>query len=461
MLVMKFGGSSVKDARAVDRVSTIVLGRLAGQPVVVVSALGGTTDTLVRILELIESGDGSAARDLAGAIRRHHEEVIDDVVTTPEQIRVARAAIDDGLNRLGRLIEGMDLLGEVSPRSRDAVLSLGELMAAPLLSCALRCRDLPAEPLDPREVVITDGRHGFASPDLAACCENCAKKIAPIVEAGRIPVLGGYVGATAGGVTTTLGRGGSDLTASLVARGLKASALEYWKDVDGILTADPGTVPGARPVTNLTFEEAAELAFLGARVLHPASIQPAVDAGVPVRVLNSYRPEARGTLITRKAGDGAAVSSDPRSAVVSIACKSHQLLVDVYSTRMLGASGFLRRVFEVFERLGLSVDHIATSEVNVSVTLAPTPRTAELTSLLGEVAQVRVREGVGVVSVVGHRIADTPGVAGAIFAALPDVNLHLITYGGSGVNLSFVMDTEHVPRVVRTLHASLIETRGD
>jgi aspartate kinase len=266
------------------------------------------------------------------------------------------------------------------------------------------------------------------------------------------------VGSTVEGVTTTLGRGGSDLTSSLVARALGAEGLEYWKDVDGILTADPRIVADARPVARLSFREAAELAFLGAQVLHPASIQPAVEAGVPVRVLNSYRAGSPGTLITMKRSGGPA--GEPERAVVSIPCKRDQILVNVFSSRMLGASGFLRRVFGVFERLDLSVDHIATSEVNVSVTLGRTRRLAELGSMLGEVADVDVREGVGVVSVVGDRIADTPGVAARLFGALGDINVLLITYGGSGVNLSFVVDDGRVPEAVCRLHDALFVEAG-
>ncbi len=459
MLVMKFGGSSIKDPSAVDRVAGVVGGRLAERPVVVVSALGKTTDSLVSILGHLERGEADMAREIAGMIRDHHERVIEDVVVEKAHAVEAMDAVSFCIARLSRLVEGMELLGEVSDRSRDAVLAMGELMAAPLITAALRSRGLLAQSEDPRALVITSCHHGRAVPDQSASTSRCRELLLPIVEAGRVPVVGGFVGSTADGVTTTLGRGGSDLTASVVARGIEADALEYWKDVDGILTADPGTVPCARPVSVLTFQEAAELAFLGAKVLHPASIQPAVDAGIPVRVKNSFRPDAEGTLITleRPADD---TSGDPRRSVVSVACKRGQILVNAFSTRMLGASGFLRRVFEVFERLELSVDHIATSEVNVSVTLAPTDRTTELASLLAEVADVRIRTGVGVISVVGEGISRTPGVAAVVFEALGDVNVHLITHGGSGVNLSFVVDDARVAEALRRLHAALFEQSG-
>jgi len=455
MIVMKFGGSSLCDRDAVDRVAGIVADRLALRPAVVVSAVGDTTDDLAAVLERVRAGDAHGARDAARAVRLRHEQVMGAVLPEGPERRHAAESLGSVFGKLERLIEGMDCLGEVSPRSSDAVLALGEIAAAPLIASFLSSRGLPAEAVDPREIILTDAAHGRAVPIVDASAARCAGRLRPMLEAGRLPVIGGYVGATAEGVTTTLGRGGSDLTASLVARALGADDLEFWKDVDGILTADPGIVPEARPVPRLSFEEAAELAFLGARVLHPASIQPAVEAGVPVRVKNSYRRDAPGTLITRERSAGPA--GGPSRAVVSIACKLDQILVNVFSTRMLGASGFLRRVFEVFERLDLSVDHIATSEVNVSVTLCETPRAAELASRLGEVAEVEVRRGVGVVSVVGDRIRATPGVAARLFGALGDINVLLITHGGSGVNLSFVVESGSVPLAVRRLHAALFE----
>jgi aspartate kinase len=453
MIVMKFGGSSVKDAAAVDRVAGIIETRREAQPVIVVSALGRTTDTLVEILDALDSGGARRARGLLARLRIHHEDVIAAVVGGEEEREEAMTALEGGLTTLERLVEGMELLGEVSPRSRDAVLASGELMAAPLLAAALRCRGLPAVFVDPREVVVTDETHEGARPDLDECAGRTVEELVPHIEEGRLPVLGGYVGCTPEGTTTTLGRGGSDLTASIIARGLRAQRLEYWKDVDGILTADPTMVEGARVVERLSFEEAAELAFLGAQVFHPAAIQPAVEAGVPVRVLNSYRPEAPGTLIERGGQEGP--HADPRAAVVSIASKSDQFLLNLYSTRMLGARGFLRKVFEVFENLDISVDHIATSEVNVSVTLAPTDRADDLASILAEVAEVEIKEHMGVVSVVGDRLSVTPGVAGTIFEALSHVNVHLITHGGSGVNLSFVVDSDEVKGVVGRLHEAL------
>jgi len=457
MIVMKFGGSSVKDAEAVDRVSGIIASRLDERPVVVVSAMGDTTDELAGVLEALELGRDEHAKAIAGAIAKRHLEIIDAVLSGDAR-EAARADISIHLAALDRRIAGMASLEEVSPRSRDAVLSVGELMSAALLARFAQARGLPATAVDPRRIIATDDRHCDARPDPALTEEACREVLAPMAAAGRIPVTGGFVGASREGRTTTLGRGGSDLSASLVAGALEAARLEFWKDVDGILTADPRIVPEARPVSRLTFAEAAELALLGAAVLHPASIQPALAAGVPVRVLNSYRADAPGTEI-RCEGAQERRDGDPAAAAKAIAFKRDQVLVNVHSNRMLGASGFLRRVFEVFDRLELSVDHIATSEVNVTVTMAATPAIGRLVDELSAIASATVRRDIGVVSVVGERLNETAGVASRIFGALRGVNVRLVTYGGSGVNLSMAVDDADVPEAVTRLHDELFFER--
>jgi aspartate kinase len=455
---MKFGGSSVKDEAAIASVVEVVRSRLSRRPVVVVSALGGITDALIGIADALERGETGRARDAATALLERHRETIAGVIPAGAERDDAVAALNAVGARLARLIDGMECLGEVSARSRDAVLALGETAAAPILAAALCSRGLTARAVDPARVLITDGSHGAAVPRLEATRERLRESVAPLVAAGEIPVLAGFVGTAGSGATTTLGRGGSDLTASVVAACLGASELEYWKDVPGILTADPRLVPEARPVPVLCFREAAQLAWLGARVLHPASIQPAVEAGIPVRVLSTFRPGEPGTVIGEDRGDrqDRAGESRPERAVKSIACKRDQLLVNVHSTRMLGASGFLRRVFEVFDRLELSVDHIATSEVDVTVTLGATPLVGRLRTELGEVATVEVQDGVGVVSLVGRRLTDTAGVGARIFGALERFNIRLVTYGGAGVNLSLVLDDRDVPEAVASLHRRLV-----
>jgi len=446
-MVMKFGGSSLADAAAVERVSSIVASRLRRNPVVVVSAMGDTTDTLVSLLAAVERGDAASARRIASEIAVAYREARCAIGADVSCGGAKR--LEQELAALDRYVDGMLALGEVSPRSRDAVLAFGELATAGLFADALTARGIDAAALDPREVIATDSRHGAATPDEALVCALAPRLVGPLLAAGVVPVIGGFVGATRDGVTTTLGRGGSDLTASILAAGLGADALEFWKDVDGILTADPRIVAEALPIPSLSFREASELAFLGARVLHPSSIKPAVDAMIPVRVLNSHHPEAPGTSIVRGPAEGRAHAA----IATSIAHKRDQVLVNVHSTRMLGATGFLRRVFEVFDMLGISVDHVVTSEVNVTVTIGSQPGIERLAEELSQVASITVRPGVGVVSVVGESLAAKPGAASRILGALDGAELRLLTYGGFGVNLSVVVDDGEVDAAVQRLHA--------
>ena len=445
----------MKDAEAVDRVSEIIAGRRDEAPIVVVSAMGGTTDDLEEILETLGRGEVKEARSIAGDLGERHREIASKILPEGPLRSEALGVLEEHEETLDRYIEGISCLGEVSPRSRDAVLSLGELISSALMTRFLRSRSVEAAWVDPRGAVVTDGEHTIASPRLEETRRACREAFAPILSEGIVPVTGGFVGASDENATTTLGRGGSDLSASLIAAAVGADRIEFWKDVDGILTADPRIVPGARPVSSLTFRETAEIAFLGARVLHPSSIQPAVRERIPVRVLNSYRPDAPGTEI-RATGPSCGKIAGPRGAVAAIAYKRGQILLNVHSNRMLGASGFLKTVFEVFDRLRIPVDHIATSEVNVTVTMAPSRSLDRLREDLGTIARVEVIDNAGIVSVVGENLARTPGVASRVFAALDTLNVTLITYGGSGVNLSLALADPDVPRAVSRLHEELI-----
>ncbi len=461
MIIMKFGGSSVKDVAALERVVGIIGSRCHEDPVVVVSAMGDSTDRLTKILDLLERGQNAQARATAKRLSSDHASIARKILPEGEILSELLKTIQSHFSRMDNLIEGMACLGEVSPRSRDAVLSFGEIASSSMLAAYCRSVNIPAEAIDPTKLILTDARFTGATPDPAGTKKRCAQFLSPVVARMAIPVVGGFVGADEHGVTTTLGRGGSDLTASILAGAMNASALEYWKDVDGILDADPRIVPQAKPVQRITFREAAELATLGAKILHPASIQPAVLANVPVRVLNFNEPLANGTTITSAAEPDHDFPDRSSPAVSSITYKRSQAMINIYSTRMLGTSGFLRRVFEVFDRLKISVDHIATSEVNVTVTVGRTDALEALRRELAEIATVSVDDNVGVVSLVGERLPATPGVAARIFRALTGINVSLITYGGSGVNLSVVVGNDNVDTAVRKLHKELFETSED
>jgi aspartate kinase len=444
--VLKFGGTSVGDAEAIGRVADIVRARLAARPVVVVSAMAGVTNQLLTLAHAAANGGLLAALEAIGEIRRRHEAAAARLLGEPAPSGLL-AELGALLDEVAALAEALATLGFVTPRSLDAVAATGERLSAPLVTAALAARGVPATLVDARRVVRTDGHFTQAAPDLAAIRAAAHEEVVPIVSRDEVPVLGGFIGATDRGVTTTLGRGGSDFSAALLGAALQAVAIEIWTDVDGMLTADPRVIPEARRIERLTFEEAAELASFGAKVLHPSTIAPAVLAGIPVHVLNARRPAdgGGGTLISRDA---------PRRGVTAIAAKRGVPLVNVRTGDMLLAHGFLRRVFEVFERHRTSVDLVSTSEVSISVTPDDGARLADVVADLAPLGDVGVEWECGVIAVVGTGLADGGDTMARALGALGPTRVRMASLSASGLNLSLVVDDAEVVPAMRRLHAA-------
>jgi aspartate kinase len=342
-------------------------------------------------------------------------------------------------------VQALGVLREVSPRWLDAIAATGEILSSHIVAAALTSHGLRAEWIDARRAVITDGEHTAAAPLFPETTSSLMASVDPPLAAGRIAVLGGYVGATRQGLTTTLGRGGSDYSAAIVGACLGASEIQIWTDVDGMLTADPRLVPDPYVVPHLSFAEASELAYFGAKVLHPATIQPAVARNIPVRILNSHRPHARGTLIT---------ASRPRSArpLTAIASKNQVSVVSITSTRMLMAHGFLRRLFEVFEKWKTAVDVITTSEVTVSVTVDDRRRLPAIVEALSEFADVEAEHDMAIVCVVGEGLQSDPHLIGQVLQSVGDVEIRLVSQAASRRNVTFVIREEQLPDALGRLH---------
>lgn len=444
MIVCKFGGTSVGDAEAVARAASIVGSRRDRSPVVVVSALGGTTNELLRVAEQSARGQLiGALRGVEGLRDRHLTQTERLLAGGPDAAEVSNE-ISAMFDELAALAEALATLGDLTPRSLDAIASLGEQLSSVLVVAAFRKLGLPAEHLDARQIMITDGAHTRAEPQTEAINEAAQRLVMPVVRAGRIPVLGGFIGSVQGtGVTTTLGRGGSDYSASLVGAALQAEAIEIWTDVDGMLTADPRVVPEARLIERIGFEEASELASFGAKVLHPNTIAPAVMRGIPVWVLNSRRPEGTGTLITFDA---------PRRNVTAIAGKTGVTVVKVRSPRMLLAEGFMRALFDVFARHRTSVDVVSTSEVSVSVTIDDASRLEALVVDLRALGDVSIERNRGIVSVVGSGLSDGGAAMATALSAIGDLRVHMLSLSASGINLTIVLDGDQVAPVMQRLH---------
>jgi aspartate kinase len=453
MIVLKFGGTSVGDGVRIGRVADLVASRRVERPLVVVSAMGGITDLLVALKGASKGKDRSAAEAALLGLADRHRAALDLLALPEADARACDAALERELNRARELSLGISLLEEISPRTSDGLLALGELVSSRFLHAALRARGVDAAWVDPRAVLATDATYGAAVPDEATTARRVSEAVRPHLDAGRVVVTGGFVGAAPDGSTTTLGRGGSDYSAALLGAaladtGAHVPVIEIWTDVDGILTADPRLVPAARLVPEVGYAEAAELAFFGAKVLHPATIRPAVARGIPVAVRNTFRPEVAGTVVTADA---------PGHGVRAVAMRTGVAALFVGSPRMLLAHGYAARVFSVFERLGVSVDVIATSEVSISITVDEKAPLDLLAAGLSEFAEVSILRNLAVLSVVGKGLRTTPGVAARTFAALRDVNVVLISQGASETNITFVVDAADAAEALRRLHREFFE----
>jgi len=448
-VIMKFGGTSVKDAEAVARLVRIV----AGEPrprLVVVSALAGVTDALLAAARLAEAGDGTGAREAVRALHRRHEQMA-AVARAAERRAALLAATDALFDELEAIVRALAVVGEVSPRSADAIAAFGELASSRIVASALEDAGIPARWIDARSVLVTDARHGAAVPDRPATDARLRSTVRPLLDEGLVPVTGGFVGTTPAGITTTLGRGGSDYSAALFGAGLGAGEIQIWTDVDGMLTADPRMVSGPQVVPSLSFDEASELAYFGAKVLHPSTILPAVARGIPVRILNSHRPDGPGTLVSRsvKGGEG---------GPVAIACKRGLTRIDIASSRMLMAYGFLRRVFEVFERHRTPVDVVTTSEVSVSVTIDDRRALDAIVAELATFADVSSEDGMAIVCAVGERLGTDPRLATRVLGALEGLPLAMVSQGGSRKNITVVLRDADAPAAMERLHRRFFET---
>jgi aspartate kinase len=451
-VIMKFGGTSVADAEAMQRVIAIVKGQIDAHPgsrlpVVVVSAMSKVTDRLVEVGRLASEGEGEAAAGLLAELLRRHAGVASGLVDGQELAAVI-GQLEEEFAELTRIVRGLAVSRDVPPRATDAILAMGELASSRIVTAAFTARHVPAVWVDARTVLVTDADHTAAMPDMTATAERMREVVATKVAAGLVPVMAGFIGATADGVTTTLGRGGSDYSAAIFGACLDVDEIQIWTDVDGMLTADPRIVPEPRLVPQLSFAEASELAYFGAKVLHPSTILPAVAKNIPVRILNSRRPEVTGTRITAEAApDGAALTA--------LACKRGVTVIDITSTRMLMAHGFLRRLFEVFERFRMPVDVVTTSEVSVSVTVDNPRRLQDVIDNLQVFAEVATEPNMAIVSIVGENLRVDPSLFGRAVTSLDRIPLRLVSQAASRRNITFVIRDADVPEAMNRLHQAL------
>ena len=446
LVVMKFGGTSVEDAAAMERTAGIVRGRrrLGLEAVVVVSAMAKVTDLLLAAAAAAGRGDKAGALAIGARLRVRHLDTGAALMDAERLVRVQQV-LHQEFDALDDLLRGISAVGELTPRTNDLVVSFGERLSSRMVAEAFDQRGLHGAHVDARSCIVTDSNYGKAVPQEAAIEAKLSEIVLPLIEAGKTPVMGGFIGANAEGITTTLGRGGSDYTAALVGGGLHAGAIEIWTDVNGIMTTDPRICPDALRVKTISFEEAAELAYFGAKVLHPATILPAVQKSIPVWVLNSRNAENEGTKIT-------AMAARCASPFKSIAAKKRLTIVDVVASRMLMSHGYLKAVFDVFDKYKCAIDMVSTSEVSISLSVDSNQQLPEICAELSKIADVKMEGHKALVCLVGEDIRGHNGIAGQVFSAISHVNVRMISQGASEINMSFMIDEEDVEEAVRSLH---------
>lgn len=447
LVVMKFGGTSVEDAQAIERTAEIVRGRRERglEAAVVVSAMAKVTDLLLSAAAAAGRGDKAGALAIGSRLRHRHIDTSTALLEAERFVRLQQM-LHQEFDALDDLLRGIAAVGELTPRTNDLVVSFGERLSSRMIAEAFDQHGLHGAHVDARSCIITDATYGKAVPQESLIEQRLAAIVLPLIEAGKTPVIGGFIGSTIDGVTTTLGRGGSDFTAALVGGGMHAGAIEIWTDVNGIMTTDPRICPDALRVKTISFEEAAELAYFGAKVLHPATILPAVQKSIPVWVLNSRNSENEGTRIT-------AMSAKCSSPFKSIAAKKKLTIIDVVASRMLMTHGYLKAVFDVFDKYKCAIDMVSTSEVSISVTVDSNQQLPEICEELAKMADVKMEGHKALVCLVGEDIRGHNGIAGQVFSAVSHINVRMISQGASEINMSFMIDEEDVEDAVRSLHA--------
>jgi aspartate kinase len=452
LVVMKFGGTSVEDPAAISRTAAIVAGRVAQgkHPVVVVSALAKVTDQLLRAAAAASVGDRTGALAISSRLRCRHRDTACALIKDPKDSAALCNLIDQKFDALDEILRGLAAILELTPRISDLIVSYGERISSRIVAAAFSERGINAAYVDARHVVITDSQFQKAAPQDTIIEKRAAEKLRPLIDQSKVPVMGGFIASNEAGITTTLGRGGSDFTGALIGGALAADAIEIWTDVDGIMTSDPRVCPDALRVKVISFEEAAELAYFGAKVLHPATILPAVKKNIPVHVLNSRNPSCEGTRI---------ISLAPRckSPFKSIAVKKKLSIIDVVAGRMLMTHGYLKEIFTIFDKHKCPVDMVSTSEVSVSLTVDSNDKLPSIAADLSRLADVKYEGKKALVCMVGDDIRGQSGIAAQVFNAIRHINVRMISQGASEINMSFMIEEEDADEAVRSLHAAFFK----
>lgn len=446
MIVAKFGGSSMADAKAMRRSAKVAFDQ-ENMGMVIVSATYGTTNDLVELGQYAPIKTWAQCKPIFKRIEERHYSICEELGADDEMIKQVRKLLTEAK----MMAKGMNYLKDCSPKAMDGLLSVGERISSTLFVLAMReVFDREVIWFDAREALKTDDQFGRALPELNEISRECKNKLKPLIDKGAVIVSQGFIGSTKEGLTTTLGRGGSDYSAALFAEGLEADLLQIWTDVAGVATTDPRICENAQPIAELSFTEAAELATFGAKVLHPTTVWPAMRGEIPVFVGSSYESEARGTMIKE--------STESSPLVRAIALREKQTLISITTPRMVQVYGYLANIFEVFKRHKVPIDLVTTSEISVAITVNDSELVnPELHQELNALGNVHREDDLSLVSLIGNNINHTSGLGNQVLDAIDDINIRLVSSGASKHNFCVLLEKAQAKDAIKRLHAKFLE----
>ena len=456
MIVMKFGGTSNRDAAAMANVCRIIAAHLSERPVVVISAIAAATNELEESARTSACGDAAQGEDILNRLHARHLAIISSLVKGKERASDLADAFGRYMTELKTLLQGIAILRELTPRTMDAICSYGERFSSRIIAAALQEQGIDAVWVDAKEFMLTDGNFGKAMPIMDAVTANLERVVRPLLEHRQVPVTQGFIGVASSGAYTTMGRESSDFSASIIGAAMDATRVQIWTDVDGMLTADPRMVRDVRKLRRMSFDEAFELSYFGAKVLHPNTMLPLIEKKIPVEIRNSRRSDGTGTTI-----DVPASGAEAGPAVKSIAFSTDVTVISVSPRRRTTQYLFWEGVFSVLSRSGIDVRSITTSEYRIAFTIAGPFESSAVIPRLEEFGQVTVLSGQASLCIVGNGLTECDGVAGRVFGALSGVKTSLIAFGASGLNMTLVVDGKELPEALLRLHAEFFGASAD
>ncbi|MDI6765840.1 MAG: aspartate kinase [Bacteroidota bacterium] len=450
MIVMKFGGTSTQDAQAIGNVVRIIRSHVMSKPIVVISAIAQATNMLEKIGKLASEKNDREAREVSTQLFNRHYAIVDQLIRHISRNRTLRNVLETTKEEIDAIIKGITILRELTPRTLDALFSYGELLSSRIVTVALQDQGIDSEWIDTKDFMITDENFSRAMPLMEEIEDRLRSIAQPLIVKGIVPVTQGFIGVTSTGRRTTMGRESSDFSAAIIGVALDADDIQIWTDVDGVLTADPTVVENPKKIKQLSFEEAYELSYFGAKVLHPSTMLPAIEKSIPIHIYNSRKPQSKGTLVSIQL-------KSHETIVKSVAYKRNVIILNVQPKKRFGQYIFWEHIHNVLTKYNVIGLITVTSEYSYSVVLDAKNFNPAVVHDLSEIGMINLIENMGIVSIIGSNLIPANQIIDKLFKAVGDIGISMITFGASKSNLSFIVDDDDVTEAVQKIHDEFFE----